>query len=708
MHMVQLYLLSLILPLSYALADEKTPFKTRGNPVVDLNTTIFYNISEFTATSQTTSTIPANRTCPFEMIDTPDGCQCQDDFGGILQCEDSEKHAIANPKILRAHWIGYANISGNRTLVAGLCKFCSSVYTREIGNYVQLNATFQCVDNRKGTLCSKCANGTAPAVNSRNYECVPCKKFNFFGYILLQIGCLSFLMLFIYIFDFFPASGALNAAVFFAQTITTTLQPNGVGFIPIQTISNHSRGVDDALDALYGIWNVVFVNPLIPPFCYFEQMNSMMIVLVVNCTIAFLPLLLLIGLILLVHILRECCGRFLKPYDQFSSLLGSLISCGPGPFFMKLTGFDAKKSKQTLFASALFLSYTKFFISILYILTPTTLVYPNGSYADMVIYLDGEWGFFRAQHLYYAVPALCIGAFMLIGFPLSLLILRYDKDRDTGTQVPQSKQARFASFCSRMLDHYLLYPFQKDFQWGHRKRKPCSGVKLWKLSWGLHDYRWMAGWYFMLRLALFATFIISTEFMVQLVVQQLLCVLGVIMSVSLRPYRLWLHNRIDACVFLLLASINTLSMYQYHWTSTDKKLSRWAFIVQYSIAFIPAAMMAGYFFIKLRLNWMKKGLALPAVGADFGNELSFDSDGEAHEGNIRHQNINTSIKSRGVFLSSVDTVHRPPLMPIDEEINGADLPQNEEEDLLAHAHPKKKCTCMQLCSCSDPDNAINP
>ena len=290
-------------------------------------------------------------------------------------------------------------------------------------------------------------------------------------------------------------------------------------------------------------------------------------------------------------------------------------------------------------------------------------------------------------------------------------------NRDVSSQGSRSKPARCASFFGRMVDHYLLYPFQRDFKWGHKKRKPCSAVRWWKLSWGLHDYRWMAGWYFLLRLSLFATFTFSTDFMVQIVVQQLICILGMIVSVSLRPYRYWLHNRIDACIFLLLASINTLSMYQYYWSSIGQKLSYWAFVLQYSIAFIPAAMMAYYFFAKLHTNWTTKHLALPGAGDDFTGESYSHDDRQCDEDAIRHRNINTvyarSSRTPRHFLSSLDTVHRVPVRSTvqevnNQEVNVADLHQNGENGWLARTHPKKNYTFKGLCSCRDSDNTVDP
>lgn len=709
---VQHFGVYLVLFLTYSLAAQLTLPKTIDNLAIDLNTAVIHSQLESPFSDMT-----ANVTCPLGMKATETGCECLPSFRHILKCSDStfNKHTMES-KILRGYWIGNASILGNQSLVAGYCKFCSSIYTSEVGNYVFLNGSSQCVANRKGTLCSECTEGTAPAVNSHHYECVPCKKFSFIWYILIEIGFLSLLILFIYIFNFFPASGALNAMVFFAQTISSTLQPNGAGFIPIQTISNASAVlVDDMLDTIYGIWNLAFINPITPPFCYFDRMNNMMSVLVMNYVLALLPLV-PICLILTVRFLRQYCGRCFIPYDKCCSYVDSHIPCSPRPLFLRLTGYNQERSEQTLFATALLLSYTKFFLATLYIVTPTNLYLPNGSVAETVVYFDGRLKYFSMEHLRYAAPALCMGVSVLVSLPLSLLCLRYEKCTGDVKQNVRGWCARFAWFCSRVLDVYLLQPFQKDFRWGHKKRKPCSRVKLWKFSWGLHDYRWMAGWYFLLRFALFATFVISMSFIAQLVIQQLLCILGVVVSVSFRPYRYWLHNRIDAYIFLLLASINTLSIYQYYWTSTDQELSYWAFVVQYTIAFTPALMMAGYFFIKLVRNCQKQRLHWQEAESSDEEELQDDVDNDEGilESSNGRQTLNTayqqrrtsSSKNSNQFLKSVDTVHRV-FSTTEDQVNVAGFHPNSRES-WRHRVRRKKHRCVWLCSCGDPDTVVKP
>ena len=91
-----------------------------------------------------------------------------------------------------------------------------------------------------------------------------------------------------------------------------------------------------------------------------------------------------------------------------------------------------------------------------------------------------------------------------------------------------------------------------------------------------------------------------------LVVQQAIFVLTLMLSVLLRPYKHWLHNHLDAFVFILLVLLNTLSIYRYFHIVINDETHILVVAFEYVGIFIPAAIMAFYFFFKLGFNYYLK------------------------------------------------------------------------------------------------------
>ena len=147
--------------------------------------------------------------------------------------------------------------------------------------------------------------------------------------------------------------------------------------------------------------------------------------------------------------------------------------------------------------------------------------------------------------------------------------------------------------------------FQRDFRDRRlqTKKRPCVRHRLWKMSIGLHDYRCVAGWYIFLCLAISVSYIFPVIVIDHLVVQQAIFVLTLMLSVLLRPYKHWLHNHLDAFVFILLVLLNTLSIYCYFHIVINDETHILVVAFEYVGIFIPAAIMAFYFFFKLGFNY---------------------------------------------------------------------------------------------------------
>ena len=515
---------------------------------------------------------------------------------------------------MRGYWIGYHNFNSDQVVV-GFCKFCNSFYSTSLGRYVQLNLTNQCLQNRDNRLCSCCIIDKAPAINSRKYACIECNPKTIAGYFAYNIIGFFILLAFIFIFNFFPASGALNPLIFFAQMITTTLRLDCAGTIPMTSVFGIASNVDDILqyvsDFIYGIWNLDFTNPA-NSFCFKKSFQTID-VLAIDYFVAALPLIPVFVLALLARCLDKLQNRGGRTCKQiFGEDCVHCVSCNclrAFPWLQKIVRFKKWRSIKTLVASCLLLSYTKFAVTTIFLITPSYLYNEDGTEAEKVLYYQGNLKYFGPKHKMLGLLAIFFMVTFVIGFPMLLLLLRYKSHKDMEEKREQDqRQLCKPSICKHfddILQTCLLKPFQRDLKWGKRNSRPCVGFKIWRFSFGIHDYRWYAGWYFILRFSLFVANILSMDFVEQLLLQQILCTVMLIISLVLQPYRHKRYNRLDSFIFILISIINVSVFYQYYRMTNNLLLSKSTYVVQYILVFIPQVLIILYFFGKLVANYYR-------------------------------------------------------------------------------------------------------
>ena len=144
--------------------------------------------------------------------------------------------------------------------------------------YDQLDAD-QCSHlHRTGPLCGKCIEDYSTAVNSYNYECVPCttNTTNLAANIAIYVGLtyLPYLIVFIAIifFDVRLMSGPLVGFILYAQLI-------GSGVIDLTANSlpySHNYGalfqkLQNAYRIAYGVFNLNTLSELMDSFCINEK-----------------------------------------------------------------------------------------------------------------------------------------------------------------------------------------------------------------------------------------------------------------------------------------------------------------------------------------------------------------------------------------------------------------------------------------------------
>ena len=481
---------------------------------------------------------------------SPVGCTCAGDFNGYIRCNSSN----FTSDIIRTLWIGKVP-KHDELLVAG------SPYIYEISNsiYVPLPKdpddldTFFCnQSNSEGVLCGSCKEGYGVTASVFEFVDTPCVKcpmsasyYTWFYYILACFVPTLIFFCIVFIFNMTVTFGPLNSFIFFAQVINSVTKVNADGMIPFH---GHVKTARNVLIPIYDIWNLKFFDTWLPQFCLSPKLNSLDMLLL-GYIRALFPLFLLIGVfsvlylynkgttifVLLCRPLHRCLARF----RQFSKLRQSIIG-GIAVFII--------------------ISYTQMTLISLLILTPSPLYNADGKEVDRVFYYEGDipydWSSYR-----YIIPAIiftCIFVVVppvLFGYPTLL------------------KLFSFFTFHSINLDRFYPPPkVQALLDEFHGCYKDGSD--------GGTDCRWFSSLYFILRIALVCVYTTTSTWRLQYTVQTIFYLFVAFLFATFRPYRKDWINTVDITVFLILASICTISFFNLTNTWVGNPLDTNAVIVQ--------------------------------------------------------------------------------------------------------------------------------
>lgn len=491
-------------------------------------------------------------------------CSCYDthdtpSYNDYIRCDG----ANFTSRILRTAWFG----SYKGQFVVGLSPY---VQLNSSERYILLNESEDDINNffcdslkREGTLCGLCQNNTGVSLHSASsFRCVECHNYSWIIYLLVTYVPITIFFALIFIFSMTVTFGPLNSFLFFSQVITTTVKIDADGMIPLQSIVDYST-LKELFIIPYDIWNMNFFRVLLESICINTNMNTLEVMLLSYCE-AFYPLLLLLVIIPLMVMYNKgimCVVRIFRPFHYCLAR------------FRQWT--NLRQSVTGGIAVFIIITYTKFTLISLLLITPATLYNHKNQVVDIVHYYDGTIHYMSPK---YAVPAFAV--LFTFGLVLPLLLI-----------YPSVLKLLEQLTCSK-LKLTKLYPplslkiFLDEF---HGCYKDGSAKTL--------DCRWFAGLYFLLRVVLFIlyTFVPTWEF--QYVLQILLFVFMVFLLNLTRPYKDDWINTVDILIFLILIVISLLSLQNLMLTWIDQDLSKFAFSLQYILIFIPLFYCIGYYFM---------------------------------------------------------------------------------------------------------------
>ena len=557
-------------------------------------------------------------------LDSTGKCSCSGDFADRVECFDSNFSSL----ILRGYWIGEYQYQGSTDTVVGHCRNCKYANSSEGGRFL-LRESFTEVEEllcgpfQNDTLCSGCIEGYAPAVNSDEFHCVKCDdKRIIWGsilFLILDIILPFVLLIVIFLSDVPLTSGLLHGPILFGQMITTVISLDGDGIITYESIFNQgaTERAEKAYSVLYDLFNAEFFMPL-QNYCVSENLPYAGIIALQYLS-AFLPVVFVV-LVAIVFYCRDAQFNFpIKP------------NCHKPSCLKKFSWVSYFKNSPNALATFILLSYTKIAVITGYLLTPASLWTANSgtsfNYNQLVMYLDGtiEYSFTRGHYYVYFILSMFLGVPFLIAVPLFLFCLRANAPNKNGGFFNHLLHQFQKEFCESLNDFITtdnnevqvnesFADSQRDS--GIDRHDQCCHVRYkisnengnWvcsyqqiatrycKLSfytkWSRHDFRWLAGGFFILRLLLILPYMLAWNTIIQYILQFTVCMIGGVAIITLRPYKRKEHkyvdpNAIEAGSLLLLALLIALSMYQYTYTVTGITLSTWAYVLQYVLVWIP-------------------------------------------------------------------------------------------------------------------------
>jgi predicted outer membrane repeat protein len=519
--------------------------------------------------------------CPPGLVDSGQECICRGNFQGLIHCDPTRYVS----KLRRGAWIGLQNDA----YLAGECPYCSlftTEHTLELPqNGSDLPGNLCHSINRTGVLCGHCLPDYGPVIVS--LECHPCSsseaKYHWIYYLMTEFLPITIFFFIVVLFNIDVTSGPANSFVFFAQVVTTAFSINGDGSIPWNDITNASKVLTSLYVIPYDIWNLNFFRPYLPQFCLSPNVTTIQLLSTGYLT-ALYPLLLVVASSSVVW----AYGRGVRPVV---CLFRPVHKC-----FLRLRRiWNLQRSIVHALATFIILSYTKFSLVSFILLTKTPLLDDNGHPQAQVLYYDGTITYMGPDHIPYVVASvLVLVTFValppiLLSAPSLLLLIkklyRAVLHRDLDIPVFFSPGPRLDQFLNAFHGCY------RDGTGGSATNNTI-------------DCRWFAALYFVLRLFLFLIYASTPNWFLQYVLQQLLCLITLLIIVLFRPYKNPLFNVVDACMFTSLAAISTLSMFNFHMAATGSPLSAWPFAMQYIIIFLPLVYIVGYI---IYIMWRKYG-----------------------------------------------------------------------------------------------------
>ena len=270
--------------------------------------------------------------------------------------------------------------------------------------------------NRKGLVCSECADGFGPSATSFKHKCVNCTGAWYSRvplFLLLEFAPITILYLTVLVFRISVTSPPVPCFIMYAQFVVIAFDSNNyLSFIDSGEITIDLK----ILLTVYGLFNLDFCRyDLLPPICVSNKLKP-----IHSFFLGYISACYPIVLICLTWLCVELHDRNFRPLVW---LWKPFHRC-----FVRLRrGWNTKTDIIDVFTTFFFLSYTKIIYQTLLLLNSQIVkqcpVSKLGTYSSTyhpVIDLGLEYG--DSYHLSFAIPTVVISSILYFLPPLLLIL----------------------------------------------------------------------------------------------------------------------------------------------------------------------------------------------------------------------------------------------------------------------------------------------
>ena len=550
-------------------SDNKIMFNGRENKSITVNL-------ETTTSRPSHTRVNVKLTfCPPGYFFNGDSCQCSvstsHELPGIVGCDDHKGQA----KMQLGYWAGCVAAGERRqTLATGQCPLGYCSYTsgknqsEKIillpGNCNALGESMCKDNNRQGWLCGECIDGYSVYFHSDRFKCGNCShpELGIPFYILSELLPLTILFAVIIIFDISFTSGVVGSFIFFAQVLD---------FFDVTAFGSYNLPywmlfLLNMYKFIFGCLNLDFFKLDVLSFCLWGK-TTVLDVLVFK----YMTTLFGLALIALLILLMKFCSFTILRYFRKNKYGGYTVTNGLTAFIIITYSQCAKVSFEILNRFRLSVDTSDF----------------NSGYYD-VVFLSGNTPFFGRNHLKYALPAvLCIVYITLVPILLILQPVYFSCKRwsplkfQTVSQVMERWNCHLSCQKLTLAVKPLMDSFQSVFK---------------------DEMRIFAGFYFLYRLAIAASFAFSVTAVLMYTLLEVILITILAVHSIFQPYLNRKHNITDSLIYADLALINGISLYnfiakQYHFDGQN--YTELLVGIQLVLIYLPVISIFGLLLVKL-------------------------------------------------------------------------------------------------------------
>ena len=442
-------------------------------------------------------------------------CVCGKSLSAIAECcSDSHSSCFFNASVmLYPCYCMTVNTASNLTSV-GYCPYTCLHYAPWNANGTKLNHRTCSKWKRTGLLCEQCQKGHAPSLFSYDLHCTECPPHELTRNILLIVTYFFSLTVFCLIIIVFRISAArppLSTFVLVCQVYSAPFQ--------LQALSEYPEVVTtNTYEIVFGVWNLNILRPFYHSLCVCSAMDNLHTALL-QYLIGIYPLIFL-GLIVVIIRLHDygcrCIAWTCKPIHWCLSRFRS--------------NFNIRSSMTDAFSTFIILSFIKIGYTSIYILVPTRVYQPDGSYTWRSYAQPSMHYFNDLRYFPYALVAIaaififCILPFMMLFF------------------YPFHAFQRCLNACGfRCL---TLRAFADAFQGCYK-----DGTE------GSRDYRWFASVYIFTRFMMVTFFGIIKNYFIFSLFASLMSSALIASIAFLQPYKKSINVKIDTILLFGMATL---------------------------------------------------------------------------------------------------------------------------------------------------------